>query len=115
LFEGVGEVVNATIISRQNRSLGYGFVELKNEARFHFNHNIIVLFFVVAVEAQKRLDKTDLNGREIRIEISRSTGFCFCYIYCYLYYIFLFHDKYSPTEGRGDDGDRRPERSFIFM
>jgi hypothetical protein len=37
LFETVGEVVGAKIVYKQNSSLGYGFVEMKDENSFIFN------------------------------------------------------------------------------
>ncbi|KAH7829546.1 putative RNA-binding region RNP-1 domain-containing protein [Monocercomonoides exilis] len=58
LFETAGEVLEAVIISRGTRSLGYGFVNMKDNA--------------TAVAAIEKLNNTDLDGRQIRIELSKS-------------------------------------------
>ncbi|KAH7820101.1 putative RNA-binding region RNP-1 domain-containing protein [Monocercomonoides exilis] len=58
LFETAGEVLEAVIISRGSRSLGYGFVNMKDNA--------------TAVAAIDKLNNTNLDGRPIRIELSKS-------------------------------------------
>lgn len=60
LFESIGPVVNATIISYQNRSKGYGFVEFKDAD--------------IAQQAVAKLNRVDLGGRQITVEVSRSGG-----------------------------------------
>ncbi|KAJ4455863.1 putative glycine-rich RNA binding protein [Paratrimastix pyriformis] len=57
LFAEVGEVVNVNIISRGNYSLGYGFVEMKNEED--------------VARAQVAMDKKELDGRTIHVEVAR--------------------------------------------
>jgi len=56
-FEAVGKVTSANIITRGPRSLGYGFVELSSEDE--------------AKKAIAQLNKTDLDGRQINVEIAR--------------------------------------------
>ncbi|KAA6396288.1 MAG: putative 31 kDa ribonucleoprotein [Streblomastix strix] len=60
LFEGVGEVSNATIVAFNGRSRGYGFVTMKDEQ--------------TALGALKQLDKKDLDGRSINVEVARAEG-----------------------------------------
>ncbi|KAA6391765.1 MAG: hypothetical protein EZS28_012710, partial [Streblomastix strix] len=60
LFEGVGEVSNATIVAFNGRSRGYGFVTMKDES--------------TAINALKALDKRDLDGRSINVEVARAEG-----------------------------------------
>lgn len=60
LFETIGPVVNATIISYQNRSKGYGFVEFKDAE--------------IAAQAVAKLNRIELGGRQISVEVSRSGG-----------------------------------------
>ncbi|KAA6394579.1 MAG: hypothetical protein EZS28_009899, partial [Streblomastix strix] len=58
LFEGAGnDVENATIIAFAGRSKGYGFVTLKDEA--------------TALKALSELNKKDLGGRSINVEIAK--------------------------------------------
>jgi len=56
-FEAAGKVVNANIITRGPRSLGYGFVELENET--------------VAKKAVELLHKKEIDGRQINVEIAK--------------------------------------------
>jgi len=56
-FEVVGKVTSANIITRGPRSLGYGFVELSSEEE--------------ANKAIAQLNKSDLDGRQINVEIAR--------------------------------------------
>ncbi|OAD01427.1 hypothetical protein MUCCIDRAFT_156785, partial [Mucor lusitanicus CBS 277.49] len=51
------KVVDATIITKQRRSLGYGFVTFETEQD--------------AQKAAKDLDSTSLDGREINVEVAR--------------------------------------------
>jgi len=55
-FGSIGKVVTANIITRGNRSLGYGFVEFENEAD--------------AQSALQALNKKSINGREINVELA---------------------------------------------
>jgi len=55
-FGAVGKVVTANIITRGNRSLGYGFVEFENEQD--------------AQSALQILNKKSINGREINVELA---------------------------------------------
>jgi len=57
-FSAAGKVLSANIISRGPRSLGYGFIEFENE--------------VAAKEAVKLLDKKDLGGRPINVEVAKA-------------------------------------------
>lgn len=52
-----GKVVDATIITKQRRSLGYGFVTFETEQD--------------AQKAAKDLDRKSLDGREINVEVAR--------------------------------------------
>ncbi|CAO0789607.1 unnamed protein product [Mucor circinelloides] len=52
-----GKVVDATIITKQRRSLGYGFVTFETEQE--------------AQKAAKDLDNTSLDGRDINVEVAR--------------------------------------------
>ncbi|KAL9546054.1 hypothetical protein MBANPS3_006854 [Mucor bainieri] len=52
-----GKVVDATIITKQRRSLGYGFVTFETEQD--------------AQKAAKDLDSKSLDGREINVEVAR--------------------------------------------
>jgi len=56
-FEVVGKVTSANIITRGPRSLGYGFVELASEEE--------------ANKSIGQLNKSDLDGRQINVEIAR--------------------------------------------
>jgi len=56
-FEAAGKVVNASIISRGSRSLGYGFVEMDSEED--------------AKKSVELLNKKLIDGREINVEIAR--------------------------------------------
>jgi len=56
-FEVVGKVTADNIITRGPRSLGYGFVELSSEEE--------------AQKAIAKLNKSDLDGRQINVEIAR--------------------------------------------
>jgi len=56
-FEVVGKVTSANIITRGPRSLGYGFVELSSAEE--------------ADKAIAQLNKSDLDGRQINVEIAR--------------------------------------------
>jgi RNA recognition motif-containing protein len=56
-FEEAGKVLGANIITRGTQSLGYGFVELSTEEE--------------AQEAVKLLDKKELDGRAINVELAR--------------------------------------------
>ncbi|KAA6369919.1 MAG: putative protein kinase,serine/threonine-protein kinase [Streblomastix strix] len=60
LFESVGEVINATIVAFNGRSMGYGFVTMKDEQ--------------TALDALKQLDKKELNGKSINVEVARTIG-----------------------------------------
>jgi RNA recognition motif-containing protein len=55
-FGAIGKVVTANIITRGNRSLGYGFVEFENEQD--------------AQAALQALNKKSINGREINVELA---------------------------------------------
>jgi len=55
-FGTIGKVVSANIITRGNRSLGYGFVEFENEQD--------------AQSALTALNKKSINGREINVELA---------------------------------------------
>jgi len=55
-FGTVGKVVTANIITRGNRSLGYGFVEFENEQD--------------AQTALQTLNKKSINGREVNVELA---------------------------------------------
>jgi len=55
-FGAIGKVVTANIITRGNRSLGYGFVEFENEQDAH--------------AALQALNKKSINGREINVELA---------------------------------------------
>jgi len=55
-FGAYGKVVTANIITRGNRSLGYGFVEFENEQE--------------AQAASEALNKKSINGREINVELA---------------------------------------------
>jgi len=57
-FSGVGKVIDAQLIMRGSRSLGYGFVEMASEAD--------------AQAAVRALHKKAFDGREINVEIARS-------------------------------------------
>lgn len=56
-FGEAGEVVSANIITRGPRSLGYGFVEMKSDE--------------AAQKAVKMMDKKEIDGREINVEIAK--------------------------------------------
>jgi len=56
-FEAAGKVTAANIITRGPRSLGYGFVELSSAEE--------------AEQAIIKLNKSDLDGRQINVEIAR--------------------------------------------
>lgn len=56
-FSSVGGVVNANIISRGNRSMGYGFVEFENDQ--------------VAQKAISVLNHQSIDGREINVELAK--------------------------------------------
>lgn len=56
-FSQAGNVVSSNIITRGLRSLGYGFVELENQA--------------AAEKAIQLLNKHTLDGREINVEIAK--------------------------------------------
>jgi len=56
-FEVSGKVISANIITRGPRSLGYGFVEMDNEAD--------------AENAVKLLDKKEIDGRPINVEVAK--------------------------------------------
>ena len=58
-FEAAGEVVNANIVMREGRSLGYGFVEYATPED--------------AARAIELFDKKDFEGRVINVELSSST------------------------------------------
>ncbi|KAA6391833.1 MAG: hypothetical protein EZS28_012642 [Streblomastix strix] len=60
LFETVGDVIDATITTFKNKSRGYGFVTMKDEQ--------------TALGALKELDKKELNGRSINVEVARAEG-----------------------------------------
>jgi len=55
-FGAIGKVVSANIITRGNRSLGYGFVEFENEQD--------------AQSALTALNKKSINGREVNVELA---------------------------------------------
>jgi len=55
-FGTIGKVVTANIITRGNRSLGYGFVEFENEQD--------------AQASLQALNKRSINGREINVELA---------------------------------------------
>jgi len=55
-FGAIGKVVSANIITRGNRSLGYGFVEFENEQD--------------AQAALQALNKKSINGREVNVELA---------------------------------------------
>jgi RNA recognition motif-containing protein len=55
-FGAFGKVATANIITRGNRSLGYGFVEFENEQD--------------AQNALQALNKKSINGREINVELA---------------------------------------------
>jgi len=57
-FSQAGNVVSANIITRGNRSLGYGFVELESQA--------------AAEKSIELLNKHVLDGREINVEIAKT-------------------------------------------
>jgi len=56
-FGAVSEVLSANIITRGKRSLGYGFVELKNEED--------------AKKCVQAMDKKEIDGRPINVEIAQ--------------------------------------------
>jgi len=56
-FAVAGKVISANIITRGPRSLGYGFVEFDNEED--------------AENAVKALNKTDVDGRPINVEVAK--------------------------------------------
>lgn len=56
-FETAGKVISANIITRGPRSLGYGFVEMDNEAD--------------AENAVKLLNKKEIDGRPINVEVAK--------------------------------------------
>lgn len=56
-FEAAGKVASANIITRGNRSLGYGFVEMESEEE--------------AKKAVELLHRKNLDGREINVEVAR--------------------------------------------
>jgi len=56
-FAVAGKVISANIITRGPRSLGYGFVEFDNEED--------------AENAVKTLNKTDVDGRPINVEVAK--------------------------------------------
>jgi len=56
-FEASGKVISANIITRGPRSLGYGFVEMDNEAD--------------AENAVKMLNKKEIDGRPINVEVAK--------------------------------------------
>lgn len=58
-FEAAGQVVNANIVTREGRSLGYGFVEYADPED--------------ALRAIELFDKKDFDGRIINVELSSST------------------------------------------
>jgi RNA recognition motif-containing protein len=55
-FGAFGKVATANIITRGNRSLGYGFVEFENDQE--------------AQSALQALNKKSINGREINVELA---------------------------------------------
>jgi len=57
MFAPAGNVVSATVIFRGARSLGYGFVEMDNEAS--------------AMKAVDLMNKTTVDNRQINVEIAR--------------------------------------------
>jgi len=57
-FDVAGKVISANIITRGPRSLGYGFVEMENEAD--------------AENAVKLLDKKEIDGRPINVEVAKA-------------------------------------------
>jgi len=59
-FEKAGNVVDAKIVRRGNRSKGFGFVEFSTDEE--------------AEKAVELLDKTNLNDRPINVQVSTSTG-----------------------------------------
>lgn len=56
-FEAAGKVASASIISRGNRSLGYGFVEMESEEE--------------ARKSVELLNKKIIDNREINVEVAR--------------------------------------------
>jgi len=56
-FAEAGNVISANIISRGNRSLGYGFVEFASEAE--------------AQKAVTLMNKKDLDGRTVNVEVAK--------------------------------------------
>lgn len=56
-FQAAGKVIGANIITRGPRSLGYGFVEMDSEED--------------AEKAVELLNKKELNGRQINVEVAR--------------------------------------------
>ncbi|GAM20338.1 hypothetical protein SAMD00019534_035130, partial [Acytostelium subglobosum LB1] len=60
MFAAYGAVVNSRIIKRRSTSLGYGFVEMENEES--------------AVKAIAALNKSEISGRAINVELSKETG-----------------------------------------
>jgi len=56
-FEAAGKVISVNIITRGPRSLGYGFVEMDNEAD--------------AENAVKLLNKKEIDGRPINVEVAK--------------------------------------------
>ncbi|KAA6375996.1 MAG: hypothetical protein EZS28_028477 [Streblomastix strix] len=54
LFETIGEIEHATIITLNARPRGFGQVKMKN--------------FETAYKAQQQLDKYEIDGREIRVD-----------------------------------------------
>jgi RNA recognition motif-containing protein len=60
LFEQVGSVKNATIAVRDEKSLGFGYVEMETPQ--------------LAQEALNRFNGTNIDERSIRVEIARNTS-----------------------------------------
>ncbi|KAK2964641.1 putative RNA recognition domain containing protein [Blattamonas nauphoetae] len=58
LFESVGVVQNATIVSRFNKSLGYGFVEMASDTEAQY--------------AASALNGQELDGRVLIVELAHS-------------------------------------------
>lgn len=56
-FGVAGHVVSANIITRGPRSLGYGFVEMENDAAAH--------------KAVELMNKKEIDGREINVEVAK--------------------------------------------
>jgi len=87
-FGTAGKVISANIITRGPRSLGYGFVEMDSEAD--------------AENAVKLMNKKDINGRPINVEIAKPQD-----------ETKEKQPRQPKAEGENDEARRRPRKKTI--